>query len=98
MICHVVFYKMKPGVTAEQQGALVERARQELPRIPGVRNLRTGRSLEGAPEGYSVALVMDFENGRALEAYRVDPDHQRFVKEIAGPLVAETLRFDFVFT
>ena len=95
MICHVVLYKMKPGTNAADEDRLVEEARTKLPLVGGVMNLRAGRSLEGREKGYSVALAMDFQNEAALDAYRVNSGHQRFVKEIAGPLVDEILRFDF---
>ncbi|HEV2177807.1 MAG TPA: Dabb family protein [Terriglobia bacterium] len=93
MICHVVLYAMKPGTTERDEARLVEQARQKIPLVPGVKNFRAGRSLEGGT--CAVALVMEFENAAALDAYRVDPDHQRFVKEVAGPVVSDTLRFDF---
>ena len=73
----------------------MEAARQTLPTLPGVRNLRVGKSLTGPEKGYSVALVMDFESAQALEIYRVDGGHQKFVKEVAGPLVEDIWRFDF---
>ncbi|MGH9454369.1 MAG: Dabb family protein [Terriglobia bacterium] len=95
MIGHVVLYKMKSGKTAKDEEWLVREARQQLAVLPGVRNLRVGRNIEPATSGYALALVMDFEDGAALEAYRVHPDHQKFVKEIAGPLVDEIFRYDF---
>jgi quinol monooxygenase YgiN len=95
MICHLVFYRMKQGFGKADEDRLVEEAERQLSKVRGVRNLRAGRSIAGRGEGYSVALVMDFADGAALEAYRADPAHQRFVKEIAEPCVEEIWRFDF---
>ncbi|HUY13170.1 MAG TPA: Dabb family protein [Terriglobia bacterium] len=95
MICHIVLYKMKPENKANQETWLVEEARKQLAVLPGVKNLRVGKNIDPAKGGYSVALAMDFEDGAALETYRVHPDHQRFVKETAGPLVEEIFRYDF---
>jgi len=95
MICHVVFYRMKPGTTEEDEARLIDEARRRLPLLPGVRNLRAGKNINAIEAGYSVALVMDFEDDAALEAYRVHADHQFFVKRIAGALVSEIWRFDF---
>jgi stress responsive alpha/beta barrel protein len=95
MICHVVFYRMKQGMSEADENRLVEAARQALPTFPGVRHLKVGKSLTGPEKGYTVALVMDFENAAALDAYRTDAPHQRFVKEVAGPLVEDIWRFDF---
>jgi Stress responsive A/B Barrel Domain len=95
MICHVVFYRMKQTASDADKNALIEEARRRLPKVPGVKNLRVGKSISGPEKGYSVALVMDFEDAAALESYRVDAGHQRFVKEIADPRVEEIWRFDF---
>ena len=95
MICHIVLYQMKSGTSEEVQNQLVAQALEKLALLPGVTNLRAGKSIKGPEKGYTVALVMDFENEAALEAYRVNPDHQKFVKGIAGPLVDDILRFDF---
>ncbi len=95
MICHVVFYKMKPGITEADKRSLMDQARRELGKLPGVTNLRVGKNIEVSAQGYSIALVMDFQDEAALEAYRVHPDHQNFVKNIAGPVVSEIWRFDF---
>ncbi len=95
MICHVVFYRMRLGTNESDENWLMNAARQTLPTLPGVRNLRVGRSLSGPEKGYSLALVMDFENAEALEAYRVDSRHQQFVQGVAGPLVEDIWRFDF---
>lgn len=95
VICHIVLYRMKPGTTEEDEKRLIDEARKKLPKIPGVKNLRAGKSIRGPENGYSVGLVMDFQDEAALEAYRVNPDHQKFVNEIAGPLVSEIWRFDF---
>ena len=94
MICHLVFYRMKQGTREGDADRLIHEARLRLPKVPGVRNLKAGKSLGGPDKGYAAALSMDFENAAALEAYRVNPDHQKFVKEIAEPLVDEVWRYD----
>ncbi len=38
---------------------------------------------------------MDIQDEAALEAYRVNPDPQKFVKEIAVPLLGEIWQFAF---
>lgn len=95
MICHLVLYQMKPELSEASQTELVRLALKHLAVLPGVKNLRAGKSIKGPEKGYSVALTMDFADEAALEVYRVHPDHQKFVKEIAGPMVSDILRFDF---
>lgn len=98
MICHIVLYQMKAELSEESQNQLVRLALERLTLLPGVRNLRAGKSIKGPEKGYSVALAMDFADEAAFEVYRVHPDHQKFVKEIAGPMVSDILRFDFSWT
>jgi hypothetical protein len=95
MICHLVLYRMKPEATPQDRTRLRDEARRRLPKIPGVRNLKAGRSVAGAEEDYAVALSMDFEDAAALETYRTDAGHQQFVKEVAEPLVEDIWRYDF---
>jgi hypothetical protein len=95
VICHIVFYRMKPQASEEDKDKLAEQARSKLCLVPGIKNLRAGKTINASGKGYSVALAMDFQDEAALESYRVDPDHQRFVKEIAAPMVEEVWRFDF---
>jgi stress responsive alpha/beta barrel protein len=95
MICHVVLYRMKQGTSEVEETQLIEVARKILPTLPGVRNLKVGRSLRGSERGYAIALVMDFENAAALEAYRVNASYQQFVRGVVEPLVEDIWRFDF---
>jgi stress responsive alpha/beta barrel protein len=95
MICHVVLYQLKPEVSKEDEQWLMAEARKRIPLVPGVKNLKVGRSIRGAEKGYSIALVMDLPDEAGLEAYRIDPGHQEFINEVANPLVSEVLRFDF---
>jgi hypothetical protein len=95
MICHVVLYKLKPGKNVKDEEWLSGQARRQLARLPGVKNLKVGRNIDPEKSPYAVALAMDFEDRAALDRYRVHPDHQRFVKETAGPQVEEIFRYDF---
>lgn len=95
MICHIVLYRMKPGKTEQDENRLALEARRHLASLPGVLNFKSGRSLTRLVEGFRVSLVMDFMNEAALEAYKVNPEHLRFVREIARPLVSDIQRFDF---
>ena len=97
MLCHVVLYRLKPGISEEDKNRLIDEARTKLALLPGVSNLKVGRGIAGQKTDYSVGLVMDFQDEAVLEAYRVNPDHQRFVREVVQPLVAEIWRFDFTY-
>ena len=71
-------------------------AKNILGPIPGVQNLRVGRGLGVKSEKlHPIALVMEFEDDAALEAYQVHPDHQRFVKDVVGPIQDDKQVYDY---
>jgi heme-degrading monooxygenase HmoA len=96
MICHVVLIRLKEGAAPEEGKRLLERAREMLAPIPGVRNLRVGHGLgKKAEVSYPYALVMEFEDETALEAYQVHEEHRRFVREVVDPVQADKKVYDY---
>ncbi len=96
MIHHIVLLRLKSDVTAAATDAFMEKAREVLEPIPGVRHFRVGRGLAKRAEvSHPVALVMDFDDDEALAAYQVHPEHQRFVTEIAGPVEDDKQVYDY---
>jgi hypothetical protein len=96
MICHVVLIRLKEGVSPEEGTRLLERAREMLAPIPGVRNLRVGRGLgKKAEQSYPYALVMEFEDERALDGYQVHAEHRRFVREVVDPVQDDKKVYDY---
>lgn len=96
MICHVVLIRLKPEISPAETHAFIARAKETLAPIPGVRNLRVGEGLGvKAERSYPVALVMEFDDDAALEAYQVHPEHQRFVHEIVGPIQDDKQVYDY---
>ena len=97
MISHVVLIRLKSDVDPPTAERFLGEAREVLGPIPGVRNLRVGRGMGiKADVDYPYGLVMEFEDEAALEAYQVHPEHQRFVKEILGPIGDDKKVFDYV--
>jgi len=97
MIRHLVFYRMKPGTSAEDENKLLAQARRELAKLPGVNNLKAGRNIRPSGNDYTLALSMDFEDEAALDTYRVHPDHLAFIKSVVEPVVSDVWRFDFAY-
>jgi len=96
MICHVVLIRLKPEISPADTAAFIARAKETLAPIPGVRNLRVGEGLGvKAERSYPIALVMDFDDEVALEGYQVHPEHQRFVREIVGPIQDDKQVYDY---
>jgi hypothetical protein len=96
MICHVVLIRLKKGLGEAAGAELLEQAGKLLGPIPWVHNLRLGRGLgKKAEVGYPYALVMEFDDEKALQDYQAHPDHQRFVREVVDPIQDDKKVFDY---
>ena len=94
MLCHLVFYQMKNGTNGADADRLIREARERLPKLPGVLNLKAGKNIDSSGK-HQVALSMDFADVETLEVYRVHPDHRAFVNDMAE-LVSDISRYDFL--
>jgi len=96
MICHVVLIRLQDSVSESEAARFVDEARTVLGAVPGVENLRVGKGLGVKAEvDHPYALVMEFRDEAALEAYQVHPEHQRFVREIVGPIQDDKRVYDY---
>jgi len=94
MICHVVLIRLRGDLDRDREERFLEQARETLGPIPGVVNLRVGRGIR-AGDAHPFALVMDFADEAALEAYQVHPEHRRFLSDVIGPIVEDKQVLDY---
>ncbi|KAI8590046.1 hypothetical protein BDZ88DRAFT_416094 [Geranomyces variabilis] len=81
-IVHVILFKVKP--TAEQE-AFVTNVKT-LATLPGVHNFSIGPTFtKERANGYTHAMVMEFESKEALNAYSVSDAHQQVIKTHIAP-------------
>lgn len=96
MICHVVLIRLKAEVKDSEAEQFMLEARKVLSPIPGVQNFRAGKGLGVKSEvDYPFCLVMEFEDESTLSGYQDHPEHQRFVKEILGPIGDDKQVYDY---
>ena len=96
MICHVVLIRLKAEVSPADTESFMVEARNVLGPIPGVRNFKVGKGLGVKAEvSYPIALVMEFDDDDALEAYQVHPAHQHFVNDVVGPIQDDKQVYDY---
>ncbi len=89
LIRHIVMWKLKEsaeGATREENlvkfKALLESCRDL---VPGTLRLEVGLAAPGLPSTYDIALVSDFADKAALDAYQDHPDHlvvKQFAKAV----------------
>ena len=96
MIKHVVFMKLKPGVTDEQVDGL-RKGLSALPgKIPEIKEYSFGRDVVRSDRSMDFALVSAFTDMEALKRYSEHPDHQAVVS-LVRDLSEKTLTVDYVF-
>jgi hypothetical protein len=95
MISHLVLIRLRDGLGHAGEERFLAQAREVLGPIPGVENLRVGRNLRPGST-HPFALVMEFADEAALQAYQVHAEHQRFLNDIIGPIVEDKLVLDYV--
>ena len=76
MLTHIVIWKYKPEVDAEQRREHVARLRALDGRIPEIQSFAVGADVLGLPRSYHTGLVATFRDRAALEAYDAYPDHK----------------------
>jgi len=93
---HIVLFKLKSSVSAEQKQAFIEALRGMKGRVPGMVDLSAGESFTERHKGYTVGLVVRVTDRDALAVYDTHEVH-RPVKEMAGQLSEEILAVDYEF-
>ncbi len=97
-IAHVVVCWLKNAGDTDGRNKLVA-ASQTFREIPGILSISAGPVLPGKRTGldasFDVALVITFEDARALENYEKHPLHLQRVKDTLLPLVKKFTTYDF---
>lgn len=85
MIERHVYIRLKPEHKSER-AAMAESGQRALARIPGVINVLAGTPAdEHADHAWDFCLTLRFASTADVEAYRVHPDHRRYVDEDLAP-------------
>lgn len=83
MLKHVLMFKVKGSKTdgsAEENIRSLEKALLELrPKIPEIQAWEVGVNKSPSPHAFDVLLYSEFNDGAALEKYRVHPEHRKVV-------------------
>lgn len=95
MIRHIVMFRLKEEIPRDILPEIKARALSLREKIPFIRNMEVHTGAAGAPESnYDIALICDFDDIEALDAYRDHPAHVAFRRYIT-PLRELRASFDF---
>ena len=63
--------------------------------IPQIRDFKVGRDLGVNPGNHTMVVNADFDSVADYLAYRDNPDHQRVIKELGAPIMAQRAAVQF---
>lgn len=79
-IRHIVLFRFKPSVTADQKDRLAESILALGHQVDTVRSMSVGADLGAYPGNYEFAVVVDFDDEAGLKVYNTHPDHLRMAQ------------------
>lgn len=97
MVEHIVCFKLKPETTPEEEARLIKMLGDLRHSVPGIVDLSVGKSF--TPErgqGFTVGLVVRFNDREGLAVYGPHPNHQP-VKEYVSQVCESVLAVDYEF-
>ncbi len=78
-VLHVITVQWKSSATADQKNAAIEGVRKMASEYPGIKNVWL-KTLKVQPNDYNAAIVMEFKDKAAFDAYKDAPAHKEWEK------------------
>lgn len=89
MFRHVVLFKWREGLPAEQRQAIATELRKLPATIEALRAYQVGPDAGLNPANFDFAVVADFDDAAGYASYRDHPAHRAVVEQYITPVVAE---------
>jgi hypothetical protein len=102
MIAHIVLFQPKPGLSREQQAAVLAAFEEAARGAPAVRTCRIGRRVTHGlpgyeqlmPQSFEFAAIMEFDTLDGLRAYLQHPAHDAIGRHFSTA-AASALAYDY---
>jgi hypothetical protein len=94
MIHHIILYKLKPEVPADQLEKIMMQTRMQLLKIPVAMNVRCGRRIDQQNE-WPFFVEVEFDSKERMAMFKEDPIYIKFVEETIKPNTASSLVLDY---
>lgn len=91
---HVVLYSAGNGVSDNDAAALLREGKEEMRKIPGVRNIRIGRTLQRDGK-YHHCWLITLASPAALEVYQNHPVQQNFARKVFLAVASDWITLEF---
>ncbi|MEY8516611.1 Dabb family protein [Lachnospiraceae bacterium 29-84] len=76
MIKHIVMFQLKPDADLKEAQAKAKTLKESVPFLDGLEVVCNAPFADGS--NYDLALICDFKDMEALEAYQTHPEHVAF--------------------
>jgi hypothetical protein len=80
VIRHVAVFRFAPEFTSEQREHWMSLLRALPEQIPELRSMSVGADVLGGPASHELAIVADFDDLQALDAYTRHPAHAEVLR------------------
>ena len=101
MLSHIVLFRPKPRLSADERGLLVAAFARALRDIPSIRRSRVGRRVTHGRgyeqlmrEDYGYIAVLEFDDMAGLKAYLEHPAHEELAERFFSAFEA-ALMYDY---
>jgi len=94
MIKHIVMWKFRDGVSAEDRLEMKQRLESLMGVVPSLRDIEVGMDVVGGDASKDMVLYSEFDSLEDLKAYAGHPEHLKVV-EFVKPLVCERHVVDY---
>lgn len=79
MIYHLVWFKLKEGITPDEKAQLKSELEAMVPQIPEIIELHCGEDFSGRSRGFEWGLYVKFQTREDGQIYDKHPVHQAFI-------------------
>jgi hypothetical protein len=97
MVEHIVLFKWREDAAPADIARAVQGLKGLREEIGGIVDLTIGDNFSSRSQGFQCALVIRFENRRAVEEYGPHPAHQSVVQNLINPIRVDTIVVDYEF-
>lgn len=97
MLEHIVIIKFKEGTSKDHLVKVRDHLLALQGEIDTIKRITAGINFSDRNKGFSLGLVVTFDNKAGLEHYGPHPAHQKVVNELIGPHKVDVIAVDYDF-
>ncbi len=94
MIHHLVWFKLKDGISGEEKAELKANFEEMVPQIPQILDMACGEDFSGRSRGFDWGLWVKFASREDGQIYDKHPAHQAFIAK-SKHLWSDVVALDF---